>query len=87
MSTEVKLPNLGEGIKGGDVVKLLVREGDTVTVEQTLLELETDKAVVPLPSPGAGKIGKILVKEGQKVPVGAVLMMLEGGNGTAAPAA
>lgn len=88
MTTEVKLPNLGDGIAAGDVVKLLVKVGDAVTVEQTILELETDKAVVPLPSPAAGKVAKILVKEGQKVPVGGVILTLEGSNGAAtAPAA
>ncbi|MFA6235513.1 MAG: biotin/lipoyl-containing protein, partial [Bacteroidota bacterium] len=65
MPTEVKLPELGENIKAGDVVKVLVSIGDTVTVDQPLLELETDKASFDVPSPIAGKITAIKVSEGK----------------------
>ena len=52
---KVDLPFLAEGVEGGDVVQLLVREGDHVTEGQALLELETEKATVPVPSPVAGQ--------------------------------
>lgn len=84
---DVKLPKLGESAEGGAVVSILVKEGDTVTAGQTILELENEKAVAPIPSPAAGVIGKIRVKEGDRVLVGAVLMTVEeAGGAKAAPA-
>ncbi len=84
---DVKLPKLGEGTEGGSVVSILVKEGDTVAKGQTILELENEKAVAPIPSPAAGVVGKILVKEGERVLVGAVLMTVEeAGGAKAAPA-
>ena len=56
MATQIKLPNLGENIDSGDVLSILVSEGDTVDAEQDLIEIETDKATMPVPSPQAGKI-------------------------------
>jgi len=85
MAIEVKLPGLGEGVESGDVLELYVKEGDTVKAEQSLFELETDKATVTVPSPSAGKIVKLLVKEGQTVAVGAVIVHMESSEG--APAA
>jgi pyruvate dehydrogenase E2 component (dihydrolipoamide acetyltransferase) len=82
MPTDIKLPSLGENIESGDVLSILVSEGDTVTKDQDLLELETDKATVPIPSPSAGKIVKILVGEGDTVQVGAAFMQIEAANGT-----
>jgi len=82
---DVKLPKLGESAEGGSVVSLLVKEGDTVTNGQTILELENEKAVAPIPSPVAGTVGKIRVKEGDRVAVGQVIMTVEEGSG--APAA
>ena len=61
MANQIKLPNLGENIESGDVLSILVSEGDTVKANQDLLEVETDKATMPVPSPQAGKITKILV--------------------------
>ena len=61
---DVKLPKLGEGADSGTVVSLLVKEGDRIEVNQTLLELENEKAVAPIPSTAAGVISKIHVKEG-----------------------
>ncbi len=88
MAVEVKLPSLGDGIAAGDVLEILVAEGATVTKDQGLLELETDKATVTVPSPGAGKIAKILVKPGQSVAVGSVIAILEpSGAAASAPAA
>jgi pyruvate dehydrogenase E2 component (dihydrolipoamide acetyltransferase) len=87
MSTQIKLPNLGENIESGDVLSILVREGDTVKADQDLLELETDKATMPIPSPKAGKITKVLVREGETVSVGAPIMEIEATDGAEKPAA
>lgn len=84
MAIEVKLPNIGDGIDSGDVLEIFVAVGDTVTKDQGLLELETDKATVTVPSPQAGKITKIVVAPGQTVAVGSVIVEMEG---SAAPAA
>src|SRR5918995_1844373 len=78
MATQIKLPSLGENIESGDVLSILVSEGDVVTKDQDLLELETDKATMPVPSPQAGKITKVLVSEGDTVPVGGALFEIEG---------
>ena len=61
MSTQIKLPNLGENIESGDVLSIFVKEGETVKANQDLMEIETDKATMPVPAPQAGKIVKILV--------------------------
>ncbi len=74
MSQTIKLPGLGEAIDSIEVVKVLVKAGDTLTKEQVILELESGKAVLELPSPVAGKIEKVLVKAGQELKVGAPLM-------------
>ena len=63
MAKEFKLPDLGEGIEAGDVVRVLVSEGDQIEVDQGVLELETDKALVEVPSPFAGTVVSINVKE------------------------
>jgi pyruvate dehydrogenase E2 component (dihydrolipoamide acetyltransferase) len=85
MPSEITLPSLGENIESGDVLSILVSVGDTVSVDQDLLEIETDKATMPVPSPAAGKITKVLVKEGDTVKIGAALFEVEAG--AAAPAA
>ena len=87
MATQIKLPNLGENIESGDVLSILVREGDTVKADQDLLELETDKATMPIPSPQAGKITKVLVREGETVNVGSPIMEIEAAEGAEKPAA
>lgn len=87
---EFKVPELGENIHSGDVVNVLVREGQTIEANQGILELETDKAVIELPCPHAGTIGKIHVKKGDTVKVGQTLLTLtsSGAEATAAsPAA
>jgi pyruvate dehydrogenase E2 component (dihydrolipoamide acetyltransferase) len=80
MSTEVKLPELGENITAGEVVKVLVKVGDTVAVDQPLLELETDKASFDVPSPIAGKVSSVNVVEGKPAQVGAVIFVVDEGN-------
>ncbi len=86
MAIEVKLPELGDGIKSGDILDVLVREGDTIAKDQSICEIETDKATVPVPSSHAGKVVKIHVQAGQSVAIGAVLLTLEGATAPAAPA-
>lgn len=77
MAMDFKLPELGENIASGDVVSVLVNEGDVIAVNQGVVELETDKAVVEVPSSHAGKVTKIHVKKGQTVPIGGLLISLE----------
>lgn len=79
----VELPFLAEGVEGGDVVQVLVHEGDQVTEGQSLIELETDKATVPVPAPAAGKITRLLVRQGDHLKVGQALVELEGADGDA----
>ena len=82
MATKITLPSLGEKIESGDVLSILVSEGDVVTKDQDLLELETDKATMPVPSPQAGKIVKVLVAEGDTVPVGGAIFEIEADGGS-----
>ena len=82
MATQITLPSLGENIESGDVLSILVSEGDVVTKDQDLLELETDKATMPVPSPQAGKIVKVLVSEGDTVPVGGAIFEIEADGGS-----
>jgi pyruvate dehydrogenase E2 component (dihydrolipoamide acetyltransferase) len=85
---KVELPFLAEGVEGGDVVHVLVHEGDQVTEGQTLLELETDKATVSVPAPAAGKVVKVLAHQGDHLKVGQALVELDGnGNAPAEEAA
>jgi len=93
--TEFKVPELGENVATGDVTKVLVNVGDTIAREQPVLELETDKATIEVPSSVAGVVKEIRVKKGDKVKVGAVVLTVDapsgngsGGNGggAAAPA-
>jgi pyruvate dehydrogenase E2 component (dihydrolipoamide acetyltransferase) len=77
MNTEVKVPHLGDGIESGDVLEILVKVGDRVEKNQGVVELETDKATVEVPSSHAGIVQKIHVLAGQTVPVGGVLLTVE----------
>jgi pyruvate dehydrogenase E2 component (dihydrolipoamide acetyltransferase) len=79
---EFKLPDLGEGLTEGEVARWLVSEGDEVTEDQPLVEIQTDKTTVEIPSPAAGKVVQILVEEGKVVPVGTVLVVI-GEDGSA----
>src|SRR5205814_1686059 len=82
---DVKVPNLGEGAESGTVVSILVKEGDQITKGQTILELENEKAVAPIPSPVSGTVQQIRVKEGDKISVGHVVLTTS--DGAARPAA
>ncbi|MGQ9820712.1 MAG: dihydrolipoamide acetyltransferase family protein [Thermogutta sp.] len=77
MAVEFKLPNLGENVSSGDVVNVLVQEGDVIVGNQAVVELETDKAVVEIPCPHAGRIEKVLVKRGDTIKVGQVILVVE----------
>jgi len=76
MAKEFKFPDVGEGITEGEVVRWLVKEGDEVKVDQALSEIETDKAIVEIPSPYAGTILKLHFKEKDIVKVGQVLVTI-----------
>ena len=84
-ASEFKLPELGENIDQGDLVRLMIAPGAKVSEGQPVMELETDKAVVEVPSSVSGVVKEIRVKEGDKVKVGQVIFTLEGGA-TAQPA-
>jgi len=84
MATEFRFPDLGEGIAEGEVKKWLVKVGDTVTKDQSIAEVETDKAVVEIPSPVAGKVLRLDHQEGELVKVGEVLAVI-GEEGDVAP--
>jgi pyruvate dehydrogenase E2 component (dihydrolipoamide acetyltransferase) len=73
---DVTVPKLGEGADSGIVVGVLVKEGDQVTEGQTVIELENEKAVAPIPSPASGTVAKIRVKEGDKISVGQIILTL-----------
>jgi pyruvate dehydrogenase E2 component (dihydrolipoamide acetyltransferase) len=81
---EFKLPELGENIEQGDLVRLMVSPGTTVSAGQAVMELETDKAVVEVPSSVSGTVQEIRVKEGDKIKVGQVIFTVENNGGGAA---
>jgi len=85
MAYEFKLPDLGEGLTEGEVARWLVAVGDEVAEDQPLVEIQTDKTTVEIPSPAAGTVSQILVEEGATVPVGTVLVVI-GGDGAASAA-
>jgi len=72
------LPELGENISAADILKLLVNVGDFIEKEQSVLEIETDKATIEVPSTVTGKVTEIFVKEGEKAKVGSVILQVEG---------
>jgi 2-oxoglutarate dehydrogenase complex dihydrolipoamide succinyltransferase (E2) component len=82
LSREFKLPDLGEGVAEGEIVKWLVKEGESISEDQPMVEVMTDKATVQIPSPSTGKVARILAKEGQTAKVGDVLVTLDESNGS-----
>ena len=88
MPTEFTLPDLGENIESGDVVSVMVALGDTLTEDQPVIELETDKAVIEVPSSIAGTVTEIIVQQGDTVAVGQVILKVDGAvqEESAAPA-
>jgi pyruvate dehydrogenase E2 component (dihydrolipoamide acetyltransferase) len=79
--TDFTLPELGENISSGDVLRVLVKPGDTIQKEQSVLELETDKATIEVPSSVAGQVKEVKVKAGDKVKVGQAILSVEDGAG------
>ncbi len=88
MATEVKLPELAEGVDKGEIVGIMVNVGDVINEDTTLVEVESGKATLPIPANIRGKVTKILVKPGQTVAVGEAILEIdaEGAGGEAAPA-
>jgi pyruvate/2-oxoglutarate dehydrogenase complex dihydrolipoamide acyltransferase (E2) component len=76
MAYEFKLPDLGEGLTEGEIARWLVQEGQEVAEDDPLVEIQTDKTTVEIPSPAAGKVSRIMVAEGDIVPVGTVLIVI-----------
>jgi pyruvate dehydrogenase E2 component (dihydrolipoamide acetyltransferase) len=74
---EFKLPDLGEGMHEAEVVQWLIKPGDTIKLDQTMVQVETDKAIVEIPSPVAGRVSEIRVQDGQVAKVGEVLVVFE----------
>lgn len=84
---EFKLPDLGEGVHEGQIVSVDIKEGDTISEDQPMFEVETDKAAVPIPAPKAGRVDKLFIEPGQLVKVGEVMVVIDeagGGNGDGA---
>ena len=77
MVKEIRLPDLGEGIEGADVSEVVVSVGDTISKDDTLLVLESDKASMEIPAEEEGVIKEILVSSGDSLETGALLMKLE----------
>ena len=78
MATEFKVPELGENVKEGDVVRVLVKAGDTIAVDQPIFELETDKATIEVPSTVAGTVVEMKIKQGDKVKPGQTILTVDG---------
>ncbi|MCI1986805.1 MAG: dihydrolipoyllysine-residue acetyltransferase [Lactobacillus sp.] len=87
MAYEFKLPDIGEGIAEGEIVKWHVAVGDEIKEDDTLLEVQNDKSVEEIPSPVTGKILSIMVQEGEVATVGQALVQIDDGSGAATPAA
>jgi pyruvate dehydrogenase E2 component (dihydrolipoamide acetyltransferase) len=86
MLYEFRLPDIGEGVAEGEVVRWLVKEGDVLQEDQPMVEIMTDKATVEIPSPKAGRVAKLMFAEGQVCPVGKVLIAIELAESASAPA-
>ena len=80
MATELKLPELGENVEKGDVVRVLVKPGDTIKKDQPVVELETDKATIEVPSDVDGTVADVKVKPGDRVKVGQVILTVDSGK-------
>src|SRR5512147_2403862 len=85
MTTEITVPALGESVTEATVAKWMKAVGDTVGVDEPLVELETDKVTLEVPSPVAGVLAEILVEEGSDVAVGALLGSIAEGQAVAKP--
>jgi pyruvate dehydrogenase E2 component (dihydrolipoamide acetyltransferase) len=74
---EFRLPDIGEGVVEGEIVRWLVNEGDLLRQDQPMVEIMTDKATVEIPAPRAGRVAKRMFAEGQSCPVGKVLIVID----------
>ena len=83
--TTIEVPDIGD-FKEVEIIEILVNEGDTVELDQSLLTVESDKASMEIPAPMAGEITSILVKVGDKISMGSSIVMMETSESTAAPA-
>src|SRR6266851_4658459 len=81
MPTEIKLPQLGESVDSGVVSKVLISAGDSVTEDQPVIELDTEKATVEVPTPVGGTVKEVRVKEGETIKVGQVILTVEEATG------
>ncbi len=79
-SSEFRLPDLGENIESADIIKVLINDGDNVEIDQAVIEIETDKATVEVPSEISGKVTKVYVKDGDKAKVGDLIFEVEGSS-------
>jgi 2-oxoglutarate dehydrogenase E2 component (dihydrolipoamide succinyltransferase) len=86
MATEVRVPTLGESVSEATIGTWFKKAGDTVKVDEPLVELETDKVSIEVPSPVSGTLSEILAKDGETVEVNALLAQIAEGEGAAAPA-
>src|SRR6266540_5371824 len=86
MAYEFKLPDLGEGLTEGEIARWLVAEGQEIAEDEPLVEIQTDKTTVEIPSPAAGTVTSILAAEGDVVPVGTVIVVIDNGKPPAAEA-
>ncbi|HEX5467525.1 MAG TPA: dihydrolipoamide acetyltransferase family protein [Gaiellaceae bacterium] len=85
MAYEFKLPDLGEGVREGEISRWLVEVGQEIGEDDPLVEIQTDKTTVEIPSPAAGEVARILVEEGEVVPVGTPLLVIGSDAGTSEP--
>ena len=85
-TTDIKLPELGEGVTEGELIKWLVKPGDTVKADQTVAEIMTDKATVEVPSPVAGIVKDLKFKPGQVIKVENIILTLDGSTASTSPA-
>ena len=82
-NSEFELPDVGEGLTEAEIVSWKVKPGDTVEINQVIVEIETAKSLVELPSPFAGTVSALLVEEGQTVEVGTPIIRVYGGGSPA----
>ena len=80
MAVEFKVPELEENVEKGDVVRVMVKAGDVVAVDQPIFELETDKATIEVPSTVSGKISNVAIKAGDKVKPGQLVLTVDDGS-------
>lgn len=84
---DFKLPDLGENIESGEVINVLVSEGDSLSEDQPVIELETDKAVIEVPSSVSGTVTKVMISKGDQAKVGQVLLVVDGDGASSTVAA